>query len=405
MKLLSAARDNRIGSSNLYVKMSFGEYLELAPKIISNNKFQRKRVKTSKSVYSLLKKDLQQGCIMPPLVLAFTGQFPFNIETDDAFSDEKTNQVWEYMNAHTEDILILDGLQRTYTLIDADAELRQLSVFDSPDDLKKYDEFCRYTIRIEIYFNINKFGVLYRMLTLNTGQTPMSARHQIEMLYSDMLDTDIEGIRLVSDLDGTARPSENEFLFKNAVEGFHSYMNRNELPIDRQELLENIKMLEKMSEEAIDADLFKEYLECYINVFKTLRSITEDKNVTEDDLSDYAIQGVPFGYNISKAFSTSQALTGFGAAIGRMKDRDIITGFSDINNMMDKLKKNNNGMGWFLYMLSRFDLIREKSKKIGNAQRMYFQYFFRELFNDGSDSYLDLSGAVENGYQKYLSQV
>ena len=405
MKLLSLARDNRIGSSNLYVEMSFKEYLELAPKIISNNKFQRKRVKTSKSVYSLLKKDLQQGCIMPPLVLAITGKIDLDISKLDLHSEEDSAKVWNYMNDHEKNILILDGLQRTYTLIDADAELCQIDLFDEMEDQKNYQKFCESPIRIEIYYDINKFGVLYRMLTLNTGQTPMSSRHQIEMLYNDMLDQDIEGIKLVSDLDGTARASENEFLFKNAVEGFHSYMNRTELPIDRQELLENIKMLEKMSEEAVDADLFKEYLECYIGVFKTLREITEDKTVTQEELNEYSILGAPFGQNISKAFSTSQALTGFGAAVGRMKDRGVIHGFSSIKDMLQELKEKNTGIEWFLEMLYILDQIRDKSKKIGNAQRMFFHYFFRELFNQEGDSYLNLSSAVDDGYKKYLSQV
>lgn len=37
-------------------------------------------------------------------------------------------------------------------------------------------------------------------------------------------------------------------------------MNRNELPIDRQDILENVKMLENMSEEDVSKDLFKEFL-------------------------------------------------------------------------------------------------------------------------------------------------
>jgi len=86
-------------------------------------------------------------------------------------------------------------LQRTHTLIDAENEaIRQ----------KNTDKFYNYKLRLEVYVNINKFGVLYRMLTLNTGQTPMSARHQMEMLYSDMLDTEIEGVKLVKEVDGAA---------------------------------------------------------------------------------------------------------------------------------------------------------------------------------------------------------
>lgn len=58
------------------------------------------------------------------------------------------------------------------------------------------------------------------MLTLNTGQTPMSTRHQIEILYKNLVDTDIDGIRLVTETEGKAKPSIHELKFKDAVEAF-----------------------------------------------------------------------------------------------------------------------------------------------------------------------------------------
>ena len=81
MKILSQSKDHRINSKNFYVEMSFKEYLEFAPQILSNNKFQRKRVRTSKTIYSLLREDLINGCIMPPLVLAVT-----NFDLEDTIS-------------------------------------------------------------------------------------------------------------------------------------------------------------------------------------------------------------------------------------------------------------------------------------------------------------------------------
>ena len=55
--------------------------------------------------------------------------------------------------------------------------------------------------------------------------------------------------------------------------------------------------------------------------------------------------------------------------------------------------------------IEKLNEIKTSAKKIGNAQRMYFHYFFRELLNGDSDSYMDLTAAVENGYRKYYSQV
>lgn len=392
MKIMSRIYDHRINSINLYVETTFGEYLSFADQIIKNNELQRKRVKTSKSVYSLLKDDLKKGCVMPPLVLAV-------IRTGVIDADEiKADELLKYIKENTDDVLILDGLQRTYTLLDARTEMEK-------EGEKKVKRFMNYSLRLEIYVEINRFGVLYRMLTLNTGQTPMSLRHQLEMLYSDMLNTEIEGVVLIPDNEGKADPDEGQFVFKNAVEGFNSYMNRDELPIDRQDLLDNIKMMENMSEENVTDDLFKEFLEGYIKVFNALRKITDGYVLTKDDAQEYEISESPFGKKVSKVFSTSQALTGYGSAIGKMKDNGVITDIIDITGMLRKLVKKNDGYEWFLEMLIKFDRIKESSKKIGNAQRMFFHYFFRELFNKESDSYLNLEEAVENGYKKYNSQV
>lgn len=389
---MSKIFDQRINSWNLYVESTFGEYLKFAKKIINNNELQRKRVKTSKTIYSLLKSDLKKGCIMPPLVLAL-------VKTD-IIDVENPNQekLLQYINENSKNVLLLDGLQRTYTLIDADTEMEKKSE-------KEYQKFLENKLRLEIYVEINKFGILYRMLTLNTGQTPMSARHQLEMLYSDMLNTEFEGVKLVTDKDGKADPDENEFIFKNAIEGFNSYMNRNELPIDRQDILENVKMLENMSDEDVSEDLFKEFLETYMKLFGTLRKITDNHIVDDDELIEYGISESPFGKKVSKIFSTSQALTGFGAAVGKMKDLDIIKSLTDISGMVDKLEEKNEGYIWMMELLSKLDRIKVSSKKIGNAQRMFFQYFYRELLNAESDSYLNLDAAVQNGYNKYYSQV
>jgi len=54
------------------VELTVQEYIDLAKDIIHKNDFQRKRVSSAKSVYSLLKADLKRGCVIPPIVLALT---------------------------------------------------------------------------------------------------------------------------------------------------------------------------------------------------------------------------------------------------------------------------------------------------------------------------------------------
>ena len=176
MKVLSELQDRRIHSTNLLAECTFQEYLSFAKHIKDNNEFQRKRVKTSKTIYSLLKEDLEQGCIIPPIVLAISQK---------DIKEFNSENLLEYILENQDNVMILDGLQRTYTLLDADAEMGKKTFED-------YEAFKNNKLRLEVYVDINKFGILYRMLTLNTGQTPMQLRHQLEMLYSDMIDTSIQ---------------------------------------------------------------------------------------------------------------------------------------------------------------------------------------------------------------------
>lgn len=392
MKIMSNIYDYRIRSTNLYVETTFGEYLQYAKDLIKNNDLQRKRVKTSQTVYSLLKEDLLNGCVIPPLVLAI-------MSDDDRLKSMESDELQNYIKTNREKVLILDGLQRTHTLIAAEIDALEQ---------KKERDFYDYKLRLEVYVNINRFGVLYRMLTLNTGQTPMSVRHQIEMLYSDMLDKEVNGVKLITEVEGSAYADKNEFVFKNTIDGFNSYMNRSALPMDRQEMLENIKMLEKMSKENISGDIFKVFLEGYIKVFDILCEKSKNCLVDQDRLDEYEIKSSPFAKKVSKAFSTSQALTGFGAAMGIMKDKGIIEDFDSLDKIVKDIEENftNDEEGeWFMEFLKRMDMIKVKAKKIGNAQRMYLEYFYRELFNEESDSYADLLQAVENGYRKFDSQV
>lgn len=61
MKILNKLFDKRIQALNVLIEMSIEDYHKVSQEIIKKNEFQRRRVKSSSSVYSLLKTDLMQG--------------------------------------------------------------------------------------------------------------------------------------------------------------------------------------------------------------------------------------------------------------------------------------------------------------------------------------------------------
>lgn len=389
MEIISRMFDKRINSESVFIELDNKEYISFASNIINNNNLQRRKVKSSNTVYSLLKNDLKIGCIIPPIVLALS---------DEKYSRDMNNdKMLEFIKLNLNKLLILDGLQRTYNILIVEEELRK--------DEYGLEAFYDRKMRIELYLGINKFGILYRMLTLNTGQTPMSIGHQIEMLYKDYLNVEMDGICLVEEKESVAINKLGVYKFKDVIEGFNSYLDRNELPIDRIDILQNIKSLEKLAQENQQHDIFSQFISVYNSTVRKLHEITGGYEVVNEDLEEYEIETNPFGKSVIKIFNKSQALTGFGAALGKLKDFNVIKDINDINELINNLQYEEDSVDWMLQLIKTLEKIKKESKKIGNSQRMYFQYFFRELFNKESDSYLNLNSSVENSYNKYRSQV
>ncbi|WP_250532729.1 hypothetical protein [Caballeronia sp. AZ10_KS36] len=182
MEIKSILEDKKVSAKSVLIEISIADYLTLAKQIYKKNNLQRKRVRSSKTVYSLLKNDILEGCVIPPVVLAYTKPAG-TLEQDlpRALKQDSANFV------------LLDGLQRSLTLMEIEAETSDRPIIQ--------ERFLQTKIRCEIYEGINKLGILYRMLTLNTGQTPMSVRHQVEIMYQDFLDVEVDGITLVRESD------------------------------------------------------------------------------------------------------------------------------------------------------------------------------------------------------------
>ena len=393
MKLIHKLYDKKVKAFNLLFEINLKDYLEIADKIFDKNKFQRRRVKSSSTVYSLLKQDLLIGCIIPPIVLALSKQDDELI--DDKLSNYGDDKIIDVIKKNIEHFIILDGLQRTYTIKDLFSELKNKNDEDGLEKVKEH------LIRIEIYVGIDKLGILYRMLTLNTGQTPMSLRHQIEILYSDYLDTDINGIRLLLEAEDTTPKKFGEYKFKDVIEGFNSYIDRDYLTIDRNDILENIKTLEKLSKENQERDLFKDYLKAYHNLVKILIEKSNNWEYNEIDFNDNPLSGQPFGKNAQKIFTKSQVMTGFGSAIGKLIDFNIINDFTDVEQLIEKIDIPN-PKETLNNLILKLDKIRTSAKKIGNDQRMFFHFLFRELFDKKGDAYLNLDKAIEEAYSTYI---
>lgn len=381
MEILCKSNDKRINAVNYMLEMTIEEYYKLSKDIISNNEFQRRRVKSSSTVYSLLKSDLQTGCIMPPLVLAL------NKETEEKIS-------FDSLLGLTSHLIILDGLQRTYTIKELVEELQ---------DQDKLKFVMQEKIRIELYVGIDKISILYRMLTLNTGQTQMSTRHQIEIIYSDYINNSIiDGVKFFREIDNDIPRNSGEYKFNDIVEGFTSYIEKNYLTMDRTDILDNIKNLEYLSKEQHNKDLFKDFVEIYYGLYKKFKEIAGEWQITEE-FEEYNLETCrkPFFNNLENLFNKSQVMTGFGAAVGKLVEKGCLENITSLIPIINQIKIFNVN-NTFISMITDLENIRTRAKKIGNDQRFYFYWLFRYLFDENQEeAYQSLDISVEQAMHKY----
>ncbi len=379
MQIKSILEDKKVSAKSVLIEISIGDYLELAKKIYRKNNLQRRRVRSSRTVYSLLKADMLQGCVIPPVVLAYTKPAgTLEVGLHAAFLEDSDHFV------------LLDGLQRSLTLMDIEAETATRPQVQA--------EFLSRPMRCEIYEGINKIGILYRMLTLNTGQTPMSVRHQIEIMYQDYLDVPIEGITLVREVDARRARQPNCYNFRDVIDGLNSYLERSESPLDRGDILDNISSLENLAKENDKRDVFKDFLTAWNRfVSKVISCDLQYPSESSDGEESEGFEPKVWGSTGAQIFKRAQAISGFGAAIGMLRDEDGEITFDTLD--IDNISVGSPNDEFMLEFNEVMDLLNNRAKRIGNAQRLFFRQYFKMLFWNESGAYLNLTRALNEAYR------
>lgn len=378
MKVLgNPIKDERIGCQNYLIEMTIGEYYDISRNILQNNEYQRRRVKSSSTVYSLLKGDLKQGCIMPAIVLALAHEIKSEEDVINAILENKDS------------IIILDGLQRSYTIRDLVREITGNLIDD-----EKY--VLNFPLRVELYTGINKFGILYRMLTYNTGQTQMSTRHQIEIIYSDYIDRERNGIKFIREIDDASPRRLGEYKFRDVVDGFTSYLERDYLSIERIDILNSIKSLQELTKEDPHAELFDMFINCYHSLVAKIEDLGHGWT---PDIERLDVERA-FATSIISTFNKSQSLTGFGAAMGKLIDQGVYDNLTQARERLDAAALTDVAEGLDLFII-KMDIVRKNAKKIGNDQRLFFYHFYRGLLVVDADSFMNIKAAVEYATRQY----
>lgn len=228
MKIYDTDFDNVINGVVSTGSVTYQEAIDKLAPLISKTEFQRKL--QDKKFYEKLEKDIAKGCVMPPITLAYINN-KITIESD-------IKEIEDFFDAEFQNSFVLDGIQRLNTLS------RVVKNNDNLDLNKK--------LYVNIVFSDSVDKLLYRMITLNNGQKPMTPRHQVEMMLANVFDFDKLGIEIQSEKDRAEKIKINSFSKSDIIQAYLAYMANSPM-VDNKKIIQD-KMDELIVSKIISTD-------------------------------------------------------------------------------------------------------------------------------------------------------
>jgi hypothetical protein len=167
MKILDISEDSKRKCFSMITKMTLREYYDLAKKSFDENgslEGQRGVIKKSAAAARIRKRmheDFSKGAIFPQVVIGVT-------QSTKEFKNFSSGMETSIDCFKGKNISIIDGMQRSNIYF---------SNFVGNEDRE---------IRVEFWVADDSVQLLYRMLVLNTGQTPWNTRRQVEVVFSNL---------------------------------------------------------------------------------------------------------------------------------------------------------------------------------------------------------------------------
>lgn len=322
--------DKVIGSYYLTLSVTYDYAISNFVPLINKLDFQRNPLR--KSFYKRLENDILNGCIMPNITLA--------IHLNDELPEKELISI-KYIEENIKNAFVLDGIQRLTTM-------------------QRIYEDDKFPHERKLYCNIiisnSMDRLLYRMITLNNGQKPMTARHQIEILASNLFDFSKLSLLTISEKEAKIKKANIEYVNKDVlIKGYLAYISRS-INIDNQKIIES-KMNELIADKIMDSNI-------------------PDKKNEFKDVIDF-IQKLLKNKNLNEWFKIANNFIGFCAAMNK--------GFDEIKNINDK--KFLDAINLFE---SAFSAIDVSKIKLGMARRRLVQNYFESYKKYSEYSETDL---------------
>jgi hypothetical protein len=318
LEIIGYTTDFRTNTNILYAQIKINEYLDLVGKDFDRFEIQRKKEKHKG--YNRLKNDIEKGTLIPTITLAIEPSSVNNFTT--LLQEKNSAKIVEELITITDKIYILDGLQRTYII----NELKSNGVVFNEEQ----------KLLLEIWFEGDIKHLIYRLIVLNSGQKPMSMRHQIELLFITMRETiikNVQGLKVLEEKEEENRTNSKQFPFERLVTAYKSFLTKSpEADKDNivAERMKEADMLE--SDEQFLSDPFIKFSE-YLNIYCLL-----------DEEAYRIYNGTPMN-KYRNWFADSNVIQAFFAAISKYSSNEKReqNALTSINKLINELKEKQKG--------------------------------------------------------------
>jgi hypothetical protein len=201
------------------------------------------RTKTGLKIRQRLVDDLKKGAVIPPIVVGAVTN-PTAINRLKKISS--SNELVKALKAGKVDLSIIDGMQRTTALIEAQEA-----------------ENIEPLIRVELWLARKVESLIYRMLVLNTGQVPWDLKRQLETLYKPIvakISKEVPNIQVIGLDEKFRRSQAGEYRSTRIIELFLAYTSRS-IDVDvRERVAEEFAKID-ITEATSDEEFFPLFIQ------------------------------------------------------------------------------------------------------------------------------------------------
>jgi hypothetical protein len=362
LTILGYTKDCRTETNVVYAEIKISDYLDLVGNDFDRFEIQRKRQDPKK--YSRLKEDIKKGALLPAITLAIN---PSKVTSflDNVINKKSTELVKELTNSS--DLYILDGLQRSYIIKD---------LVDDKITLNPEQKLL-----IEIWFESKIEHLIYRLIVLNSGQKPMSMRHQVELLFTTLkteIEEEIPNLNIYVEKDGQIRSQALKFSFDKIVNAYYSFLTKS------PETSRDNLIVKKLNEDDILSSNEKDLNDNYKSFISYLKKYCLlDANLYEIYSSSSTL---PPSYK--NWLADENTLKGFFAIVGRYSTD--VKRSERVNGALDKLIEISNDKKTDPLHLDVFYNLKtgidSKKYNVGNETRRFIMDGFREFFIDEGET-------------------